>query len=360
MTLTSDHRDRLSQGIMSCWQSPANIALVKYWGKKGHQIPANPSLSFSLNEAYTITRVNASLNEAGEGPVVTFRFEGEENPLFATKIEAFLKDLLPHLEYLSWVNLVIESGNNFPHSAGIASSASAMSALALCLVCIEQKLWDIQLEDAEFKKKASYIARLGSGSACRSVYGGYSIWGEHSDFWGSSDNFAVPIDFPVGKLFESIRDSILLVDTSPKQISSRAGQSMMKGHPFAQARYKQAIDNISQLKKSLLDNDWELFTRITENEALTLHAMMMTSSPGYLLLHGNTINIVHRIQEIRKRTHMKICYTIDAGPNIHLLYPAEEFGKIEPVLEELRDFCNDGRLINDMIGLGPQNKNCNH
>lgn len=358
MTLTSDFKSKLSVGVSACWKSPSNIALVKYWGKKAHQIPANPSLSFTLNEAYTITRVTATLNENASGPTVSFRFEGEENREFAIKIEDFLKDLLPYINYLPFVNLIIESGNNFPHSAGIASSASAMSALALSLICIDQKLNNLEPDEVEFKKKASFIARLGSGSACRSIYGGYAIWGKHEDFNGSSDDYAVPIDFRPGKLFESVRDSILIIDPTPKTVSSRAGHMMMKGHPFAEARYKQAVSNLSQIKKSLIENDWELFTEITENEALTLHAMMMTSYPGYILMHPNTLNIVQLIQEIRKRTHMRICYTLDAGPNIHLLYPAEELGKIEPVLDELGKSCYNGKIINDMIGLGPENKNC--
>ncbi len=358
MTLTSDFKERLSSGIQACWRSPANIALIKYWGKKGYQLPANPSLSFSLNEAYTITRVSARLNEAGEGPNVSFRFEGEENKEFAVKIEEFLKGLVQYIDYLKWVDLVIESGNNFPHSAGIASSASSMSALALCLICIEQQLKNNEPDDEEFRRKASFIARLGSGSACRSVYGGYVIWGEHDDFPGSSDNFAVPVGFTPGDLFVSIRDTILLVDTTPKKISSRIGQSMMKGNPFAEVRYKQALSNISKMKKSLIENDWDLFTSVTENEALTLHALMMTSSPGYIMMHPNTVRIIQEINEIRKRKNIKICYTIDAGPNIHLLYPSEEFGKVEPVLDELRKYCYNEQIINDMIGLGPENKHC--
>lgn len=358
MTLTSDFRERLSAGLTACWKSPANIALIKYWGKKGHQIPANPSLSFSLNEAYTITRVSAKLNKEAKGPTVSFRFEGEENKSFALKIEEFLKELKAHLDYLPWVELNIESGNNFPHSAGIASSASAMSALALSLICIEQKIKNVELPENEFRRKASFIARLGSGSACRSIYGGYAIWGKHDDFPGSSNNFAIPIEFKPGKLFEGIRDTILMVDPSPKKISSRTGQMMMKEHPFAETRYKQASTNLTQMKKSLLENDWELFSSITENEALTLHAMMMTSLPGYMLMHPNTINIVQLLEQIRKQNHMKICYTMDAGPNVHLLYPEEEFGRIEPVLDELKKYCFNGMMINDKIGTGPENKHC--
>lgn len=358
MKLSSDFRETLSQTVHTCWQSPSNIALVKYWGKKGFQLPANPSLSFSLTEAYTITKIVAEYNPEEDGPEVSFIFEGEQNDVFAQKIEHFLFHLNEHLEFLPFVKLYIESGNNFPHSAGIASSASAMSALALCLECIQQQLSDEKLPETDMIKKASYLARLGSGSACRSVYGGFSIWGQHPDFNGSSDDYAVPIDFEPGKLFRNIRDSILIVDQSPKSVSSRAGHELMKGHPFANARYKQAMANLTRLKRSLKENDWDTFADVVENEALSLHAMMLSSSPGFILMHPNTLNIVEQFYKYRKQNNIKMCFTLDAGPNLHILYPEEETEKVSSMLEQLRSYCFDRKILNDVIGTGPQNKQC--
>lgn len=358
MKLSSDFKDRLSQTIRTCWTSPSNIALIKYWGKKGNQLPANPSLSFSLHEAFTVTRVAAELEPEGNGPVVSFTFEGEKNELFASKIEQFLKDLIPHFDYLPFVKLTIESGNNFPHSAGIASSASAMSALALSLVSIEQQLAVEKANEIDFNQKASYIARLGSGSACRSVYGGYSVWGKHPEINDSSDEYAVPIEFKPGDLFNEIRDTILLVDLKPKKVSSRVGHKLMTGHPFAGARYAQAVSNLSKLKTSLIENDWQTFAEITENEALSLHAMMMSSNPGYILMHPNSLKIVELIWEIRKQNHMNVCFTLDAGPNIHLLYPDAEAEKLTSLIEDLKQYCYRGKLIHDKIGKGPENKYC--
>ncbi len=358
MNLSSDFREKLSKTVRTCWLSPSNIALIKYWGKKGFQLPANPSLSFSLTEAYTITKVTAEYNTDENGPEVSFIFEGERNDEFAQKIENFLFHLQGHLEFLPYVKLYIESGNNFPHSAGIASSASALSALALCLECIQQQLSDKRLPDNEIIRNASFIARLGSGSACRSVYGGFSIWGQHPDFVGSSDDYSVPIDFEPGKLFRNIRDSILIVDQSPKKVSSRAGHELMKGHPFANARYEQAMVNLTRLRKSLKENDWDVFAEVVENEALSLHAMMLSSSPGFILMHPNTLNIVEHFYELRKQNNIRMCFTLDAGPNLHILYPEEETEKVRNVLETLRSFCFDGKILNDMIGIGPQNKQC--
>lgn len=358
MTLSSDFKEKLEQGVKTCWKSPSNIALVKYWGKTGHQLPANASISFTLNEAYTITRIFTKLVPQGNGPFVDFTFEGEKNQIFASKIESFLKDITPLLNFLPYTSLTIESGNNFPHSAGIASSASAMSALALCLICIERQLLDGGMDDDQFYRKASTIARLGSGSACRSVYGGYTVWGEHPDFEGSSDKYAIPIGFKPGELFQNIRDTILLVDQKPKKVSSRAGHQLMNGHPFAAARFAQAKTNLSLIKTCLIENDWDKFVSITENEALSLHSMMMTSMPGYILMEPDTLHLVQLIEEIRKQNHMNICYTLDAGPNIHLLYPEQEKDRVESVIEELKNYCSDRKVINDRIGRGPENKHC--
>jgi diphosphomevalonate decarboxylase len=358
MTLSSDFKDKLSEKVQSCWMSPSNIALVKYWGKKEYQIPANPSLSFTLSEAYTITRISAELNKKGNGPEVSFIFEGEANHHFGTKVELFLKDLSPYLEYLPFVSLTIESGNNFPHSAGIASSASGMSALALSLVCIEQQLLINKLEDDEFFRKASFIARIGSGSACRSIYSGFSIWGEHPEFENSSDKYAVPIVFKPGNLFESIRDTILIVNHKPKKVSSRAGHQLMTGHPYAKARYDQAFSNLVKLKRSMIDNDWDSFVTVVENEALSLHAMMMTSNPGFVLMDPDTLKIIELIGFFRKEHKMKICFTLDAGPNVHLLYPAEEQEKVDSILDELKKYCFQGKFISDYMGTGPVNKHC--
>lgn len=356
MKLSYSFKDRLLEGVQSCWKSPSNIALVKYWGKKGFQLPANASLSFTLQEAFTITKVTASWREVGEEAPVKFFFEGKENTQFASKIEGFIKVIHPFLSFLPYATLVIESENNFPHSAGIASSASSMSALALCLVSIEQELIDKKLESTEFFQMASNIARLGSGSACRSVYGGFTVWGEHGSFSGSSNEYAVPLDFTPHEQFQNIKDTILLVDNSPKKVSSTAGHQLMNNHPFAQARLEQASANMSKLRSSLLSGDWDSFASVVESEALSLHALMMTSTPGYLLMQPGTINIINRLSELRKQKHVKVCFTLDAGPNIHLLYPGEEQENVIHIIEELKQFCPGGKAITDRLGSGPEIK----
>ncbi len=357
--MTYSTKDIPATGLPACWKSPSNIALIKYWGKLDGQIPANASLSITLGNAYTVTRVSASLHDTpGSGPEVEFRFEGEVNLSFSSRINTFLKSITGHFQYLPDVKLSIESGNSFPHSAGIASSASGMSALALCLCAIEAQLQGKETGTPGFYEKASSIARIGSGSACRSVYGGITVWGKHSDVPGSSDEYAVPLHFDPHPLFWGLRDTILIVDPGEKKVSSSVGHGLMKGHPFAASRFAQAAKNLSELLVALKSGNWQVFASLVENEALSLHAMMLASDPWFILMHPNTLLIINKIEEFRKQTGAKVCFTLDAGPNIHLLYPEEEANRVATLIESLKLYCFNEKVIEDSVGEGPKQLTC--
>ncbi|MBV2247349.1 MAG: diphosphomevalonate decarboxylase [Lentimicrobium sp.] len=347
-------------GLEACWKSPSNIALIKYWGKSGRQLPRNASLSITLNKAYTLTRVVAkSLASGYEGSRIHFIFNGNPNPEFASRIENFIREITSEIPFLSQAMLMIESSNTFPHSAGIASSASAMSALALCLCDIENQLSREFLNETALFRKASYIARLGSGSACRSVYGNFTVWGHHEAIYGSTDEFAVPLPVKIHPTFLNIKDTILIVDPETKKVSSSAGHRLMEGHPFASARFKQAHENLGRLVVAIEQGDWETFISITENEALSLHAMMMTSNPGYVLMQPETLTIMRKIQTFRNQSGAKVCFTLDAGPNIHLIYADNEQEKLLPLIEALKDLCFNQSLLMDEMGEGPEKLTCN-
>ena len=163
----SELSSALVEPVSVSWQSPSNIALVKYWGKTGRQLPLNPSLSMTLSEAYTETALVALPREVKGSAELDFWFEGEQNTAFGERMTRFLLSITDIFPWIEQVNLKLETHNTFPHSAGIASSASAFSALALCLCSLDAELNGIILDETEFRQKASYIARLGSGSACR-------------------------------------------------------------------------------------------------------------------------------------------------------------------------------------------------
>lgn len=330
------------------WSSPSNIAFVKYWGKYGRQLPKNPSISMTLKESYTTMLVKFNVtDEKHDNVIQSFKFEEKENSAFKARFEKFLLSIEDQIPYIRNLQLEIESTNSFPHSAGIASSASALSALSMCLVSIDSKI-----NNCEFDyKKASRLSRLGSGSACRSVFANYAIWG-HDETLESSDDFAV--EFRSHDSFSNLRDAILIVDSKPKKVSSSLGHDKMNNHPFASARFDQAKINLRNIVKSMNVGDWKSFGEILEEEALTLHALMMSSSPSFILLKPQSLEIIERVRNFREKNKVDLYFTIDAGPNIHLIYPQKDEHVVAPFLEELKPFCENSKIIFDTIGEGPK------
>ena len=334
------------------WSSPSNIALVKYWGKKENQIPENPSISFTLNDCKTTTNLSFSKKESHDNFSFEVFLDDEKKDDFKPKIETFFKRVEVYLPFLKDYHFKIETSNTFPHSSGIASSASGMSALALCLMSIEKELTE-NISDEYFIQKASFLARLGSGSACRSLEGDLVVWGKHDEIMGSSDLFGLKYPYKVHENFKRYQDTILLVDKGEKQVSSTVGHNLMYGHPFAKERFKQAHQNMSSLINILRDGDLDTFIKIVESEALTLHAMMMTSMPYFILMKPNTLEIINKIWAYREKTGSKICFTLDAGANVHVLYPEKECEQVcEFINKELVAYCQNGHYISDRIGFG--------
>jgi len=330
------------------WESPSNIALVKYWGKKDKQIPCNASISFTLSNCKTTTEVHFIPKEES-GISFDIYFEGEKNEAFRPKIESFLSKIVNELPFLNTTHLDIHSSNSFPHSSGIASSASSMSALALCLLSYENNTYD-----EVFYQKASILSRLGSGSACRSLYGGLVSWGNHHDLANSSDEFGTPFT-EANEVFTDFNDIILIVESGKKSVSSTQGHQLMHQHPFAEKRFIQANENISKIKEILKNASLIEFCELVELEALSLHAMMMTSSHSFILMKPNTLNIIEKIRVFREQKNIPVCFTLDAGANVHLLFPNTYQQEVEEfVKEDLVAYCEKQQYICDKVGQGPK------
>ena len=335
------------------WKSPSNIALIKYWGKKEDQIPQNPSISFTLDTCTTVTKLTYKKRaEKDSNFSFDLYFEGKQKDDFKPKINTFLQRIENYLPFLKDYHFTIETSNSFPHSSGIASSASGLSALALCLMSLEKELHPAMTEE-DFTKKASFLARLGSGSASRSIEGDLVVWGKHEDTVGSNDLFAIKYPYKVHEVFENFQDTILLVDKGEKQVSSTIGHNLMHNHPFATQRFAQAHENLTKIQSVLADGNLQAFIEIVESEALTLHAMMMTSMPYFILMKPNTLEIINRIWKFRQESGTHICFTLDAGANVHVLYPENEKEEIYAFIQkELVKFCQNGHHICDRIGFG--------
>ena len=335
------------------WKTPSNIALVKYWGKQEPQLPENTSISFTLDACFTLTTLEYKLKTSRNSDFnFEIYFEGEKKDDFKPKIQKFFERILQYVPFLKAYDFVIKSRNSFPHSSGIASSASGMSALALCVMSLEKEL-NPSISNEYFNKKASFLARLGSGSACRSIEGELIVWGNHPKIEESSNLFGVKFPYKTHNNFKNYHDTILLVDEGEKQVSSTVGHQLMHGHPFAQQRFLQANENISKISEVLQNGDLKQFIAIVESEALSLHAMMMTSSPYFILMKPNTLKIINKIWEFRANTKSNICFTLDAGANVHVLFPEEEKELVNNfIIKELIQFCQENHYICDRVGSG--------
>ncbi|MGX1928520.1 diphosphomevalonate/mevalonate 3,5-bisphosphate decarboxylase family protein [Flagellimonas sp. 2504JD4-2] len=349
--LPNQYADLPAEGKVT-WKAPSNIALVKYWGKRANQIPANPSISFTLDACATTT----SVSYAKKKDVSQFSFDllldGKPKEDFKPKIHTFFERIAEYLPFLVSYHFKIETSNSFPHSSGIASSASGMAALSLCLMDIEKRL-DPGMDQAFFNKKASFLARLGSGSACRSIEGDLIQWGSYQGIAESSDLFGIKYPYEVNAVFKNFHDTILLVHKGEKQVSSTVGHNLMHNHPFAENRFGQAHENLDKLNGIFSEGNVEDFIEIVESEALTLHAMMMTSMPYFILMKPDTLEIIHKIWGFRKDTGVPICFTLDAGANVHVLYPESvKEQAIQFIQNELVAHCENGHYICDRIGDG--------
>lgn len=352
MSKSTDPKNNLSVS----WSSPSNIALVKYWGKHGRQLPRNASVSFTLNQAKTITRISASDMPKDASTQIQFTFEGKENPTFARRTEQFfdaVKDA--YFPLLKHKLLTIDTENTFPHSSGIASSASGMSALALGLCDLEQQLSGVSTYDDAFFKKASMIARLGSGSAARSVYPHLCVWGKHERVPNSSDEYGIDVSAELHPIFRDFHDDILIVSDEEKRVSSSAGHGLMDNNPFASVRYQQAATNLTQIMQALREGDLATFGKITEDEALTLHALMMCSDPSFILMAPQSLEVIQKIRHFRQNTGIPVYFTLDAGPNVHVLYPHAHAPAVRQFIDEsLAGFCKNRYILQDQVGKGPE------
>jgi len=334
------------------WQTPSNIALVKYWGKTNPQLPKNASISFTLSNCHTITTLYFSENTGVKKVQFELYFEGKKKDEFKPKIAQFFERIEAYCPYILHYDIEIHSENSFPHSSGIASSASGLSAIARCLMSLEEDL-NPNLSKEFINKKTSFLARLGSGSASRSIEGPLVVWGKHPEITGSSDLFGVNFPYKIHPIFNDYQDTILLVDQGEKQVSSTVGHHLMKGHPFAEQRFIQANNNLATLSKILQNGDIKAFINLVESEALTLHGMMLTSNPYFILMKPNTLEIINKIWNFRKEKKSNICFTLDAGANVHVLYPKEEKEMVNQFIKsDLAPFCEKEQFIEDQVGMG--------
>lgn len=307
-------------------QCPSNIALIKYWGKYDNQIPANPSISYTLTHCHTKTEMEFVPNETFS--VSTF-LAGKEEPKFSEKNEKYFQNIESYLPWILKGKFIIHTENTFPHSSGIASSASGFGAIAKALMELDGLFRADNRQPTTDNQKASFLARLGSGSACRSLCQGLVVWGKTSEVDGSSDLFAVPYpNEDIHPIFRNFNDWVLLIHEGEKSVSSTVGHGLMNTNPYAERRFQEARENFVPLKEILKTGDLTRFITLVEHEALTLHAMMMMSEPAFILMQTGTMEVINKIWKFRKETNLPLFFTLDAGANVHLLFPSDNINGV--------------------------------
>ena len=339
------NKEFLTKDIEVFASCPSNIALIKYWGKYEGQIPANPSISFTLSNCKTETKM---IFKSGEKFSVKTFLAGKEETKFSEKIEKYFRNIEKYLPWILEGSFAIETENTFPHSSGIASSASGFGAIAKCLMDMDKAFSGKDFFDV---KKASFLARLGSGSACRSVYDGLVVWGDVNEVKGSSDLYAVKYpDEEIHPIFRDFNDYVLLIHEGQKSVSSTVGHGLMNTNPYAERRFQEARENFVPMKEILKSGDLQAFMKLVEHEALTLHAMMMMSDPAFILMQTGTLQVINRVWEFRKETNLPLFFTLDAGANVHLLFPSEKKAEITNFIEtELLQYTQNGGIVRDFM-----------
>jgi diphosphomevalonate decarboxylase len=280
--------------------APVNIALIKYWGKKDQElyIPNNSSLSVSLKDLGTTTTIKAH----NKDELIFNNNTLDTNSAIYRKLFQFI-DLFPRKEKLQ-----ITTYNNIPTAAGLASSSSAFASVTKCL----NKLFDWNLEE----KYLSIIARLGSGSACRSFAKGFVLWNKGQNAF---DSFAATYTTKATKILLNLQIIIVNISLSPKSVSSNeAMQNSVDFSPLYNFWPKIAEDHLQAILQAIDHNDFSKFGYIAELNASIMHATSMLSYKATNYLLPETIELMNFVQKIRNDA-IQAYYTIDAGPNVKIL-----------------------------------------
>ncbi|MGB8212606.1 MAG: diphosphomevalonate decarboxylase [Anaerolineales bacterium] len=298
----------------------SNIAFIKYWGNRDEtlRLPVNASISMNLDGVETRTRVTfRETGDAASGDALTINRQPVTGAALQ-RVSGFL-DLVRQMAGIHG-RADVDSESNFPLDAGIASSAAAFAALALAA----SRAAGLQLAEAELSR----LARRGSGSACRSIPGGFVEWQMGA---GDSDSYAVSIALPG---HWDLADCIAMVSSDPKATGSSQGQALAATSPLQATRVADASRRLEICRNAILRRDFAAFAEIVELDSDMMHAVMMTSQPPLFYWQAATLTVMQAVREARANG-LPACYTIDAGPNVHVITEAAETERVASLLKGL-------------------------
>lgn len=294
-----------------------NIALIKYWGNRDNdfRLPANGNISMNLEGLFTRTTVTFSESLKAD----RLKIGGKSVTGPGLERVSLLLDLVRQMAGINErANVVSE--NNFPSGTGIASSASAFAALALAA----SRAVGITLTERELSR----LARRGSGSASRSIPGGFVEW-----YMGTNDKDSYAESLAPPEHWDLV-DCVAILSREHKKTGSAEGHPLAPTSPLQAARVADAPRRIDLCRRAILERDFEALAAIVELDSDMMHAVMITSTPGLFYWQPASVAVMGAVREWRT-DGLPVCYTVDAGPNIHVIGPREYIGETEKNLRNL-------------------------
>jgi diphosphomevalonate decarboxylase len=295
-----------------------NIAFIKYWGNREQhlRLPSNGSISMNLDGLTTRTQV--TFDPTLNSDILILNGRRLTGPAF-TRVSLLLERVRRLAKIDQHAEVVSE--NNFPTGTGIASSASAFAALSLAATAAA----GLVLDEAQLSR----LARTGSGSACRSIPGGFVEWqaGE-----GDQDSYAFSIA-PPGHW--DLVDCIAVVSQQHKPTSSTEGHALADTSPLQPARLRRVPEHLDICRRAILEKDFNALAEIMELDSNMMHAVIMTGTPPILYWEPATMTIMQEVHSWRQRG-TPVCYTIDAGPNVHVITKASDSEQVSQRLAEIQ------------------------
>lgn len=318
--------------------APSNIAFIKYWGKKDEalRLPENASISMNLSNLLTTTTVE--FDSKLEQDIVMINGHTDEKEI--TRVTKHL-DRIRKIAGVELKAKVI-SENNFPSGTGLSSSASGFAAFTIAAT----KAAGLKLSE----KELSILARMGSGSACRSIPNGFIEW---LDGDTNETSYAVSL-YP--KDYWNIADVVVIASNEKKIVPTSEGQKLSKSSPFFNTRISHMPEKIKMLKQYLKEKDFTAFGELIESEALELHSIMLTSTPSLIYLLPNTLRIMLEVKKLRSEG-LEVYFTLNTGQDVHLICEsknakmiAKKAQKIEDVRDTIINLPADGaRAVNNHL-----------
>ncbi len=304
-----------------------NLAFVKYWGNRDAalRIPANGSISMNLDGLFTRTTVSFQPSLPFDELIVN----GQEVTGAGLQRVGMVLDVVRGMAGMDDRAEVV-SENNFPSSAGIASSASAFAALALAA----SRAAGLELSEGDLSR----LARRGSGSACRSIPAGFVEWQAGT---GDEDSFARSIAAPE---HWDLADCIALVSTERKKTASTDGHALAATSPLQSARVADAARRLDICRRAILERDFDALAAIVELDSDMMHAVMMTSTPPLHYWQPASMAVMLAVRRWRAEG-LPVCYSVDAGPNVHVICTT-------PVIDEVESRLRDLDGVKDVLRAG--------